>query len=296
MSDKKKDPCGFYHGMTYDKYVGLPGLRHSEAKKYERSPSHALWAMTHPEADTRSTLIGSALHCAVLEPEEFLTRYVPTPKIDKRTKKGKAEWARLEQENPDAILLPAGTYDEIVAMQTSVLNHPMIQQAQRSVTPVPFPLPARLCEVSVVWRGPLDVVCKARIDWVVRLFDSTVVFDVKTTRDASPSWFAKQIHMYSYHTQAASYLHGLQVLRPGPRRRFVWIAVENQPPYEACLYEASEGLLQQGFSEWRRWVAHHARCVETGKWPGYPEDVLQVDLPRWAWKEFEEDENDERDF
>ena len=61
-----------------------------------RAPAHYWERYLNPHAspqkETPALLIGSAVHCAVLEPEEFGKRYAVGPRVDRRTSKGKAEW------------------------------------------------------------------------------------------------------------------------------------------------------------------------------------------------------------
>ena len=51
-------------------YHASEGLSISRLKELKRSPKHYQWALTHPKESQPLTL-GSAAHCAVLEPERF---------------------------------------------------------------------------------------------------------------------------------------------------------------------------------------------------------------------------------
>lgn len=266
---------GLIKGLSYDDYVKVDALRHSDAKLFARSALHARFAMLHPEDDTSSTRMGTALHLALLEPNRFGTDYAVGPKVDKRTKQGKQDWLDFEAAFPKAILLRGEEYEAVRGMAEAVHNHPFIDAVIGKKS---------LREVVSVWNEN-GVSCKCRTDWAVELDGWSYVIDLKSTRDASADEFAKDINRYKYHGQAASNLRGLQRVKPLNRlRRWLWVAVENTPPHGIAIYEPSDGLLEQGEQEYLGWVTQYAHAVRTNTWNGYPAPIQQIDLPKWAWR------------
>ena len=71
----------------------IKALSHSSLKLMKESPSKFKWNMEHPRAQSRAQSLGTLVHKAVLEPDEFEKLYAPMPKFDKRTKAGKAKVA-----------------------------------------------------------------------------------------------------------------------------------------------------------------------------------------------------------
>jgi len=106
MSDSHDDlpKPGLHRDVSYDDYAQWPAVRSSDLKLFARTPAHARYAMTHPE-QTSAMILGSATHCAILEPHEFAMRYVEAPKLDRRTNAGKAAWAQFLAEDADRIAL-----------------------------------------------------------------------------------------------------------------------------------------------------------------------------------------------
>jgi exodeoxyribonuclease VIII len=100
--------------------------------------------------------------------------------------------------------------------------------------------------------------------------------DVKTTEDASASAFAKSIANYRYHVQDAHYREGFE------RDRFVWIAVEIKPPYAVAVYMDDSDMLALGQSHRDTDLRTYAECKAKNEWPGYPEVIQSIQLPRWA--------------
>jgi hypothetical protein len=271
-------------GLSYDDYAKIDALRYSDAKLFSKSPLHARYSMLHPSGDTKATLIGSALHTAVLEPKRFDDDYAVGPVVDKRTKEGKAAWAAFESQHKGAILLRGEEFTAVRGMAEAVFAHPFIQTILATSDK------RELREVTLTWDEPVGsgtVPCKCRIDWAVTLGGETFVLDLKSTEDATPQEFARTINKWKYHAQAASYLHGLKRCAPGPERRWLWVAVEKDAPHGVAIYEASEGLIQQGANEYLGWVRDYAEAHKTNNWRGYPTTISPIDLPKWAWKDEE---------
>jgi hypothetical protein len=66
-------------------------LSYSALKAFAKSPNHYLQYVNREFVETPAMVLGSALHCAVLEPNEYGKRYTIAPKFDRRTKAGKEQ-------------------------------------------------------------------------------------------------------------------------------------------------------------------------------------------------------------
>jgi exodeoxyribonuclease VIII len=130
-------------------------------------------------------------------------------------------------------------------------------------------------ERSVFWtHQETGEACKARLDKLSPR--KAFIADVKSTRDASPTAFAKSIVNYRYDVQADHYsepMHGV---------RFVFIAVEKTPPYAVAVYAVNPEILALGRSRRAPNMRTYAECRATGRWPAYPETIQHITLPRWA--------------
>jgi hypothetical protein len=269
------DQLGLFRGLSYDDYVRIDALRFSDAKLFRKSALHARHEQLNPSDDSRATFLGTALHAAVLEPQNFGKLYAVGPKVDKRTKAGKAEWIDFEQSNSGALLLRGEEYESLAGMAEAVIAHPFIQAIVAR--------PSHR-EIVFVWDEN-GTSCKCRIDWTVAFEGETFVIDLKSCRDASPDGFARSINEFKYHGQAASYLRGMKAAKPAARdRRWLWVAVESEAPHGVAIYQPSDGLLEQGEQEYLGWVRQYAHCRRTNSWPGYPVQIQPIDLPKWAWR------------
>jgi exodeoxyribonuclease VIII len=217
-------------------------------------------------SQTASKMLGTHVHAAVLEPDKLM----PYPPVNKRTKEGKAEIERLNEEYKGTNVIfcePDVYYMQVQAIAESVRNHPRARVLLSQGQP----------EVSVFSKLNGTLV-KCRPDW---LRDDGIIVDLKTTQDASPAEFARSAWKYRYHVQAAFYTDvclsaGIAV------RSFVFVAVETKPPYLVACYVLNPLDLELGREAYRRDLDTYQRCVYTGEWPGYSEDIKTLELPAWA--------------
>jgi exodeoxyribonuclease VIII len=246
------------------KIIRADAASYSTLSKFDRTPAHARYAMQHPSAPTAAMERGTALHMAVLEPDRFDAEVATTPRIDRRTKEGKAAWAKFQAENIGKVLLDEDDHAACLAMR-DMLRGP------------------GYCEVGAIWEDPTTgQACKALIDRMGQHDGWTYLVDLKKTRDASSRGFARTVASYGYHAQAAMIVDGCDVLSPRDRR-FAWIAVEEEPPHCVAVYDAPLMLLSLGREKWRRWLDAYIESQRTQTWGGYPAEIRPLELPKWAY-------------
>lgn len=139
-------------------------------------------------------------------------------------------------------------------------------------------------EQTVLWRED-GVWLRARPDRLSN--DRAIIMDYKTTGDASPETFIRQMVSLGYHIQAEFYRRGVRALGAEPKA-FVFIAQETEPPYECALY-ACDPLLQEigqfavdrAIDEWRK-------ALQTNEWRGYGSRVHWATAPAWLRTQHEE--------
>ena len=251
-------------------YHALDAVSKSDLDRIARSPAH--WKYGERE-ETAAMRIGSAVHCAVLEPERFATDYAvapPTSLCDKRTKAGKEQFAAFEEENAGKTVL---TFEEgtlCAHLAASVRAHPRAAALLSAGQP----------EVSAFWNDPeFNVRCRARYDW---LTPDGLALDLKTTQDASAGAFAKSCANFRYHVQSAWYQDGYLQATGDLPLGFVFIAVEKTPPYAVALYELDGEAVDYGRALARRDLARYVTARELDVWPAYPDTIQPLSLPRWA--------------
>lgn len=134
-------------------------------------------------------------------------------------------------------------------------------------------------ERTAIWRED-GATCRARLD----AWDGRTIYDLKTTRDASPVAIERAVRSYDYHVQQAAYVSAVEHLEPhlAGRVRFVFLFVENDTN-EVVPVELDGGLVSIGQNRWKRAVDAWTRCMRADKWPGYaPTEALRIDCSEWA--------------
>lgn len=259
--------------LSFEEYLALPGVNWSSLKHYDRSPAHYRLAIDQEREQTPIMQTGSALHALVLEGElAFTSRYVVAPVgIDRRTKAGKEQWAAFEAEADGKETLTQEQHATVCGMAAAILAHPRAGKLLEK---------CRERELSITWADFLTALtCKARLD----AYDETngLVVDIKSTDDASPKAFERLAARMLYHGQAAFYLQGLREAGADPAR-FLFIAVERNPPHGVAVYLADDEMVGVGSAMVAAFLERHAGCMAANAWPGYPVEVQTLSLPRWA--------------
>jgi len=258
-------------GLSYADYCSRPGLRASYLAAIDRgTPGTAEYERTH-QADKTFLRWGTALHAMILEPARFADEYTIGGPTNPKTgnpygsdTKAFLEWA-AEQRNP---ILTREEHRLIVGMADSIAAHPLA----RTIRDGP-----RETELSVFWKRDGQP-CKARLDCV----QENTIWDIKTCRDAGYRGFERAIADYRYHMAASWYMQGWDALNPGKTMRYLWLAVENAPPYALAVYEASLDLLQVGFERINAAVETVRTCTQKNHWPvSYCDEEILMQAPRW---------------
>jgi len=213
------------------------------------------------DEDSPALIMGKAVHCRILEPQEFGKRYTIAPNIDRRTKEGKELWHQFAIKTEGLTILTKDQDKQIEAIAKAIYDHPaaayLLAKPGQS-------------EIMVNWQDRTLVDCRGIID---RLTDDGLIIDIKTTDDASPRGFARSCHKYRYHVQAAFYTDGVP-----NSQGFFFIAVEKSEPHLVGVYYMTAEDLQRGREEYQADIQTFIECVKLDEWPGYGDTVQPLTL------------------
>lgn len=260
---------GVYLSLPAEQYHATERMSASGAKKILKSPMHYVYNRTHQNDPTDAMKFGTAVHFGVLEPDLYSDKVAIAPEVNKRTNDGKARWAAFEAENTGRVILSQEDAFRASACIAAVRAHPAAYRL----------LCGARTEGSVFWTdAEYDVRCKLRFD----IDSNGGISDLKTCRDASPDGFGKQCADMLYHVSAAHYWSGWEHAFGRSPAFFTFIAVESEPPHAVACYFVPPVALQAGRRLMDEALARYREGVDTGRWPGYPETIKQLELPRWA--------------
>lgn len=260
-----------------------PSLSSTLAKELlGKSPRHAWTASPRLNPnwgphDSKTFDIGRAAHRAVLgRGGDYVT--IPEAVLASNgaasTKEAKAfiEDARAQGLTP----IKASEAEAVEAMKASILTKLFLMRIPE-FTPDRSEVTA-IAEIDGIW-------CRAMIDHAPS--DPRLpLYDLKTCTDASPEAVVKAVATYRYDVQAAHYLDVWQAAT-GERRKFRFVFVEKDPPFEVAVVELYEkpGDEADWFDHARADISDARRvwgqCLNSDHWPGYPARVAVVGAPGW---------------
>lgn len=261
---------GIYDNVPEAQYHASPGISKHALDLIAQNPMKYMHALNEPREPSAAMKAGSLLHCMVLEPDQVEQKFVIAPEVNKRTKEGRATLAYFETENAEKTVLTPAEWETAEGMATAVKEHPLASVIFGDGRP----------EVSICWNDPeTGSLCRSRIDWIPNGLNCLV--DLKSAIDASFSAFARAAKNYRYHVQDAFYCEGAQQVGLTSYDRFLFVVVENKPPYCVALYELDAEARNTGRQLFRRDLRTYSECLKQQIWPGYPEGVRILSLPKW---------------
>ncbi|MDI6757713.1 MAG: PD-(D/E)XK nuclease-like domain-containing protein [Endomicrobiia bacterium] len=271
---------GIHDNIPFADYKKINAVSASYLNRLSTCPANAL--IEHE--DTPALAFGRAAHTLILEGEQVMDKqyFVLPDTLNNRTKEGRAEKERCLAKNAGKEPLTFDNYIALLAVQKSVQAHPAAAG-----------LVARWKkEQTIIWKEPsTGFLCKCRPDILPEENRGTII-DLKTTRDASPVGFWRDIKKYKYDMKAAFYLDALyhvKIGRLGKNRvydSFVFIAIEPEPPYRVECYVLDEAFIERGRNIYLKLLQLEQHCREMGAYPNYiSEGVETLELNKWPGKE-----------
>jgi hypothetical protein len=260
-------------------YFARPALSISRLKELRRSPLHYRYLLDHPRESAAMTL-GTAAHCATLEPERFCRDYVTW---SRKTESGRAAprtgkaWEAFAAEHTDRVILTEDETGLAGNIAAAVRGDPVAAKYLASGEP----------EVTMEWELN-GRACKGRVDWLTHLDGKPVIVGLKTTRDCRPFAFGSVAAKLGYAEQWA-YYHGGYLTITGHRARMVEIVVESAAPHAVVVYEITDDILLQGEENYLELIRALDICERDDHWPG-PAEVEQIlTLPTWFYGAADDD-------
>jgi PDDEXK-like domain of unknown function (DUF3799) len=264
---------GLYGDISDDLYHSDRGsLSSSGARKLLPPSCPALFrhAMDNPPESTSTFDIGKAAHSVILGKGQEIG-VIDAP--DWRSKKAKDQ--RDYAIAHGLIPLLEADYNAVRKMADKVAYHPLAQALLREGD----------AELSGYWHdAETGTRLRFRPDWLTQLASGRIAcVDVKTSQSASPQDFSSSAARYGYAFQQEWYKAGLRALEIADDPIFLFLVVDKTPPHLVSVIALDDDAAAYGQRQMRRAIDIFARCTEADDWPGYPETVHTVGLPRWSY-------------
>lgn len=262
---------GLYTGVSFADYHAIDAASSSALREIRAGcPAMVPWKRAHPEEDTDATIVGTAAHMMLLQPDLFDSTYAFKPDgMSFATKEGKA-W-RDDPVRAGKKVISAGQSALVRGVVEAVEGHAVACAAVRN---------AHAAEATVVWiDSDTGLLCKGRPDF----YDDGFIYDFKTTVKADPARFAYAAFLMGWFHQLAWYRTGMEAGGFGARGGRI-LAVHSQPPhsFRVNCAEVKDATLDVCAMENEAALRVYRECKESGEWPGYPKEWKKVEMPAGA--------------
>lgn len=250
-----------YRRQPWAEYFSAPGLNKSAAMHLLRSPAHFQAYLQAERKETPAFTRGLALHAKLAGERDTVA---VAPDVDRRTNLGKSEWRAFELAAAGKIVVTPEVDAQTDRMAEAIAVHGIAGEYLRTGEH----------ELSTFFHFD-GIACKARIDCLTE----TAIVDWKSAADIEA--FARSAAAYHYDLQAAWYSEAVRAVT-GKALPFVFVMVEDAPPYAVKVFQAGETMLERGLHNMRRCVELFKQCKQANDWPGYPAEIETLELPAWS--------------
>ena len=272
----------FNYDQSAHIYRAMPGLNKSSIEKLLDCPLAYKLSLEQKDEPTPAMQFGTLVHALVLEPENFRD-YFHVMSASATTKAGKVEKAKFAEQGITCI--SRADFDKAHAMAEMVQAHPAADWL--------LGLPGR-SEVSMFWELQTEDgrvrQCKARADRIAQVGGGEIIIDLKTHSGAvSPSEIERTVARFGYHRQAAWYCDGYERIAEKPCAGFYFIFISTTAPYMVTAGKMNDEAQAIGWGDCLKAERILHECEKSGKWSGYADQLIEIDLPAWAYKKAAEE-------
>lgn len=280
-------PPGIYD-MTNAEYHAHPALSASGMKLLIEAPALFDHERKNPR-QSNSLDLGSVWHSLVLgdtsvqyeivkkqnRHKEWVTAY------DYDTVSARTHRDEIEAEGKTPILARDLALAEAMA---EVFNaHPKVREY--------MDLSHGSIEQSAFWQDErTGIELRARFDYLPDTVPGKpyTIVDPKTAQSSEPhAWLRKAVD-YGYAIQAALYIRAVKAMGLHDHPEFIFMTQEKRAPYIVTPIRLAARSLAIGDHLVDVAIDRFIKCTESGYWPGYSEEVVTDDLPKFYTDRFED--------
>lgn len=269
---------GFTSRLPGEVYHALPGVSITRLKELQVSALHYRYRAQHPK-ESAPLRLGTAAHCAVLEPERFDREYAAWSRRAENgnlcPRKGQY-WDAFVAENPGKTVITEDDMDKALILAGAVRRDPLAMRY----------LETGDAEVSMQWELDVEsmalgrterILCRGRADWLTRINGEHYLVGLKTatSRNFPALVFSWAAYRLGYHMQWAYYLDGYQALT-GVRPKVKEIVVESTQPHDVVVYDIAEDVIDKGREDYEALLRHLVDCQARNEWLGVARGTEQT--------------------
>lgn len=252
---------------TFDPYP----ISNSRLSAFKRSPSHLIQYLTSDKLQTPAMAFGSAFHMALLQPDLFTGSYAVAPDVDRRSKDGKLAYDKFVYEADGKTVISAADHAKIDDMISRIRTNSVANELLSACKGFEAEFHWNNTDTGLPMRGFIDAIAP------------TFIIDIKTTTNAYPQSFQRDIFRNHYHRQAAIYLDAIDLEHYAD---YYIIAIEKEAPYGVSVHRLDAQSLDLGHQmmidqllEYRQWV--DAGCPEASYEYWHYAGIYDVEPPKY---------------
>lgn len=255
-------------GMPNEAYHAAEGISSTDLKRWSNgTPRDWKYWKTEGVVETEAMKLGSALHCAVLEADEYSKRFAA---YDGR--RVGAAYDEFVAEHPNHTILTRNSQDVVDAAVDWLYSkdrlHKVIANGES--------------EVSYFHRDLHGRIRKARADWFGILNGVPIILDLKTTWSLDDRHLQKTLASMGYALQGAYYLDVASACEQQTIDTFAILWVRTTMPIDFRLCVLGEETIQRGRQLYTQAYDGLTTAIDRNQFPGYPSEPFVLDLPKWA--------------
>jgi len=251
-----------YKTISNAEYHAMPELGSSGLKSILENPRDFLYG---EKKESEAMKIGSLFHALVLEPGLVEIEFAKMPKVDLRTKEGKAIKAEFDEKNKGKIIVNGQDWETAENLATKACEAVLeIGDFKEKVSDI---VRSALCEKSF-FATLRDVPCKCRPDILVNLGSKVesywIVIDLKSCDEPTEENFIKTGN-YGYHIQDEFYRQVL--LKNGINvERFLFLMCGKSAHSKAYFYEWDDSSNELAKTNIKKGLEKYKFCSAFNEW------------------------------
>ena len=251
--------------ITDREYFASEGLNASALKEFAKSPAHyQAYINQETRKESDAFRIGSQAHKYILEEKELNIK----PACDRRKKEGKEIFAQFQASlDYSTDYVDDSEMEAIQKMKSNIAAHPVAKD-------IIYPLWAERAAFVTCPNTGLHLKCKYDC-----LPDTgNIIYDLKTSEDASPEQFRWSIKKFKYDLQACHYLYIAQLLGLD-MQHFVFVVVEKSVPYGVSTIAISSESLHYAQQKYYNLLEKFAACQERNDFTEcYSQEIIPINI------------------
>lgn len=230
---------------------------------------------------------GKLIHEAILEPEKAKKNFVIAPKFEgEGSRKAKKEW--VESLPKEAVIVEPDFLKDL---------NGILKEVQKNKTTNMLLSKGIKEPCGLAWNEELKINMMLRPDMVT---PDGIIIDLKKSSNGNFKSFSRDFFTYGYYIQAPFYFDGIKLLYdqgiyPIEPKAFVFVVVEDKPPYDCFVYAVDEGSMDAGRKAYKRLAKDIVEAMDSFEkdkdesiFRKKNEEIQNLSLPTWAFYQVDE--------